>query len=640
MTIPSHVSSQLGRVLAGQFRIDALLGQGGMGSVYKGVQLSVNRPVAIKLITPTAPNQDDLVKRFRREAEATARLSHPNTVRLFEFGVTDTHELYMVMELLEGSDLAQQLQSAGRMPLAESLLSTRQVLSALSEAHAHGIVHRDLKPGNVFLSRVQGGAIFVKVMDFGIAGIEQAQETRKLTMTGAVMGTPAYMSPEQAQGKAVDARSDLYSLGVMLFEMLSGRLPFEADTVVSLLLAHVTQPPPRLAEVGLDFPQMDAVQRLLDSLLAKDPNARPVSALAALEMVDAMSSGSRGLAATHNTPTNSPIARVESVSPQTPLGWSVTASPQLSSARRSRALWLGTSLAIALGALLAWRARAPVVNTATAATTSTASATHVAPVAAQDPTPANQLMRVTIASTPNGASVLLAGAVLGKTPYELEFRHTTEVSVALTGRVSQTLTVTKDSEPNLVVELPPLRRVEPVKRAPVASADNLSTATEPKRALVRNEPSVPSAETEPPVPSDETEPLGASSSALPSTPSGLERRGESKPTADPPTPAGEKRGVGGTVLNFVGNLFGGGDQRARREAMLKKPPPFRSVRDAERAHRARLITPEAFGDAVWVLKALRLQRIKVEKDNLHRGTITPQEYERRVDRIKAEVSGQ
>ncbi|HEY2734980.1 MAG TPA: serine/threonine-protein kinase, partial [Polyangiales bacterium] len=331
--------SQIGRVLAGQFRIDALLGQGGMGAVYKGVQLSVNRAVAIKLIAPSAPNQTELVKRFRREAEATARLSHPNTVRLFDFGVSESQELYMIMELLEGSDLASYLQDRGSLPLTAALRIVRQVLCALAEAHGLGIVHRDLKPANVFLCKVQGGELFAKVMDFGIAGIEKAGEAQKLTMTGAVMGTPAYMSPEQAQGRAVDARSDLYSLGVMLFEMLSGRLPFEAETVVSLLLAHVTQPPPRLSEVIANFPQLGPTQDLLDWLLAKTPEGRPESALEALAAVDSLSAG------VNSVP--QPTAAKARAIPQplvtdtaTPLGWALTEQRRSILAGRKRSIAL------------------------------------------------------------------------------------------------------------------------------------------------------------------------------------------------------------------------------------------------------------------------------------------------------------
>jgi hypothetical protein len=629
MSIPTHGQSQIGRMLAGQFRIDALLGQGGMGAVYKGTQLSVNRAVAIKLIAASAPNQDELVKRFRREAEATARLSHPNTVRLFDFGVSDAHELYMVMELLEGCDLSAHLQNQGSMPLTEALRLVRQVLCALSEAHALGIVHRDLKPGNVFLSRVQGGEIFVKVMDFGIAGIEQARDTQKLTMTGAVMGTPAYMSPEQAQGRPVDARSDLYSLGVMLFEMLTGRLPFEADTVVSLLLAHVTKPPARLNEVLPDSPQLAALQSLLDLLLAKTPEERPQSAAAALEAVDALAAGSLQL-----PPRQASGARVaataNTASAATPLGWSVTQGHGAAAAQKHRALLLLMAAgAIALGGVIAWRTHAPPAAVA------------VASVPTKDPVA--EIRSVTIASVPKGASVLLEGAELGKTPYVLEFKRDTVLSVALSGHVPQTITVTKDSDPNLVVELAPVQRRAAGNDNPVRAEPARNVQQAPGHVFVPTAPSstatISSTPTENAKPGEakstrRTEPPLRTAASEPSAAVLAERPPEPQPTAATQRP--RSRGLVGTLFH---NLFGHSEQRTRREALLNGAPPFANMAAAQRAYRSGRASADAYEDAVWVLKARREQRIKAEKDNLRSGAITPQEYEWRLGRIDAEYRG-
>ena len=289
MSARPEADPQLGRTLGGQYRIEALLGAGGMGRVYRGRQLSVNRAVAIKVIAGQAPYPPEWVRRFRREAEATASLSHPNSVRLFDFGVTESEELFMVMELLEGSDLARQLQTHGPLPLVAALAITRQVLLALCEAHALGITHRDIKPDNIFLANVRGADVVAKVMDFGIAGIAQAQRRSRLTGAGMIIGTPMYMSPEQAQGLRVDGKSDVYSLGVVLFEMLTGRPVFESHTAVTLLLAHVARPPMRLDEAGLQLREQSSVQALLDGLLAKDPSERPTAA-EALDTVTALSS--------------------------------------------------------------------------------------------------------------------------------------------------------------------------------------------------------------------------------------------------------------------------------------------------------------------------------------------------------------
>ncbi|HTU59531.1 MAG TPA: protein kinase, partial [Polyangiales bacterium] len=288
MSAKPEADPQLGRTLGGQYRIEALLGAGGMGRVYRGRQLSVNRPVAIKVIAGQAPYPPEWVWRFRREAEATASLSHPNSVRLFDFGVTESDELFMVMELLEGCDLARQLQAHGPLPLVAALAIARQVLLALCEAHELGITHRDIKPDNIFLASVRGADVVAKVMDFGIAGIAQAQRKSRLTGAGMIIGTPMYMSPEQAQGLRVNGKSDIYSLGVVLFEMLTGRPVFESHTAVTLLLAHVARAPMRLEEAGVQLREHASLQALLDRLLAKDPSERP-SAAEALETVTALS---------------------------------------------------------------------------------------------------------------------------------------------------------------------------------------------------------------------------------------------------------------------------------------------------------------------------------------------------------------
>jgi serine/threonine-protein kinase len=433
----------IGRVLAEHYRIDALLEQGGMGAVYRGTQLSVDRPVAVKLIAAAVERSAEHVARFRREAEAMARLRHPNTVRLFDFGVTEEGQLYMVMELLIGRDLASHLAQARRLSLPQALVIVRQIAQSLSEAHAQGIVHRDLKPGNIFLSRIAGGDSIVKVMDFGIAGINDDNARTHLTQSGAILGTAAYMSPEQAQGFAVDGRADLYSVGLLLFEMLAGRSPFEATSTVSLIVAQMTIAPPPIAEVCPELPEPELVQALLDRLLAKEATDRLGSAAELITLVDELLARLADASLIDVGPLGVPFASLDptrsaQAARPTPQGaaHSVTRITSTGAGAVTRRR-VGRSIGLALGALVVAACAWLWVRASGASDVATES------------------RQVTIATIPAGASVLLAGAELGKTPYELRLKRPTEVEIALPPYEPQTVTVAPDGEPYLIIKLVP-----------------------------------------------------------------------------------------------------------------------------------------------------------------------------------------
>ena len=284
----------IGRILLDQYEIAARLGVGGMGTVYRGLQLSVQRPVAIKLISRELARDIAAIKRFQREALLTSKLTHPNSIRLFEFGVTEDGCPFLVMELLEGRELAAEITEAGAMPVGRAVGIALQVLRSLREAHSVGIVHRDLKPANIFLRRVEGEGDTVKVMDFGIA--TGGGSNTKVTKTGMVIGTPAYMSPEQAGAGKIDARSDLYALGIILFEMLTGRVPFESETPVSVLLMQLQTPAPPIGELRVDLAGDAKVQHVLDRLLAKLPDDRPANAQEAIALLETLVPGTAGTA--------------------------------------------------------------------------------------------------------------------------------------------------------------------------------------------------------------------------------------------------------------------------------------------------------------------------------------------------------
>ncbi|MBS2018271.1 MAG: serine/threonine protein kinase [Deltaproteobacteria bacterium] len=264
-------------ILQGQFQILQKIGSGGMGSVYKALQPAMNRMVAVKILHPKLANRKDLVSRFRREARAMSHLTHPNTVKVYLYGELEDGSLYIVMEFLEGKNLNQTVRSEGPMTIERGLPILIQACNALEEAHRAGIIHRDLKPENIFITQQGGMKDYAKVLDFGLAKVTE-REMRPgsiiLTQEGMVFGTPEFMSPEQAQGKSLTAASDIYSLAVILYEVLTGKLPFEAKNPMEYIQLHVTQKPKPISErvPGKTFPPI--LWTVLGKALEKKPEDR------------------------------------------------------------------------------------------------------------------------------------------------------------------------------------------------------------------------------------------------------------------------------------------------------------------------------------------------------------------------------
>jgi len=268
-------------ILDGQFRILQKIGSGGMGSVYKASQPAMNRMVGVKILHPKLNNRKDLVARFRREARAMSHLTHPNSTKVFLYGELEDGSLYIVMEFLEGKNLNQTVRADGPFPVARALPILIQVCGALDEAHQAGIIHRDMKPENIFLC--QGAALrdYPKVLDFGLAKVTE-REMRPgsliLTQEGMVFGTPEFMSPEQAQGAVLTPASDLYSLAVILYEVLTGKLPFDGKGAMDYIQLHVNGRPIPLSErvPGLRFPPL--LDQVMARALEKKPQDRFASA--------------------------------------------------------------------------------------------------------------------------------------------------------------------------------------------------------------------------------------------------------------------------------------------------------------------------------------------------------------------------
>jgi serine/threonine-protein kinase len=282
----------VGRDLPGGYRISRLVGVGGMGRVYCAEQTALGRMVAVKVVHPELADDEIAAARFVNEARTASRLSHPNSVAIFDFGTTHDGLPYIVMEYLKGQDLGRLAYTSTALPLRRIVDILRQTLAALEEAHALGIVHRDLKPDNIVLEPLRSGHDMVKVVDFGLAKVIQGDipaavaSTKVVSRPGLVCGTPEYMSPEQARGDVLDGRSDLYALGDVLFELLAGCLPFTGNGPAETLLLHLTQPPPDPRELAPERSIPAAFAQIALQALAKSPDGRFQSARAFSEALD------------------------------------------------------------------------------------------------------------------------------------------------------------------------------------------------------------------------------------------------------------------------------------------------------------------------------------------------------------------
>ena len=270
-----------GTTFSGAYRIEAPLGEGGVGRVYRATQLSVDRAVALKTLHADLVSDAECKQRFYREARSASRLCSPHVVRIHDFGVDEaTRTPFIAMELLEGSDLLDLLFEETSLDVRRACGIIGQVTEALGAAKREGIIHRDLKPENIFITRTTQGEDFAKVMDFGIATATQSAGDRRqsgLTAAGATIGTPTYMSPEQVSGKDLDFRSDLYALGCILYELLTGAPPFQHTDGSALLMKHLTEQPPELPMRTADEPIPEALRQLYAAMVSKNVDDRPGS---------------------------------------------------------------------------------------------------------------------------------------------------------------------------------------------------------------------------------------------------------------------------------------------------------------------------------------------------------------------------
>ena len=308
--------SLVGTVLAGRYRIERLLGSGGMGSVYRAEHVLMRKACAVKVLHREMTQVKEVVARFEREAVAAARIEHPNVAAATDFGQLENGSFYLVLEFIEGQSLSQLIANEGALKEERALLIVRQIAEALAAAHGAGIVHRDLKPDNVMLVAKDGASDFVKVLDFGIAKVkieEPGPDQQALTRLNTVMGTPEYMSPEQARGEPVDHRADLYTVGVILYEMLAATSPFRHEEFVVVLTKKLTEDPPALSE------QISAGTReLVNRLLQRSPEDRPQTAAELVTLVDAVLGYSPAPSVAFAPVSGQSARRVTAKAPKTP----------------------------------------------------------------------------------------------------------------------------------------------------------------------------------------------------------------------------------------------------------------------------------------------------------------------------------
>jgi eukaryotic-like serine/threonine-protein kinase len=421
-----------GALIAGRYRVVQKLAAGGMGEVYRVEHVELHKPFALKVMLPALSNDAEFVNRFKREAISASRIGQLNIVDISDFGQTDEGRFYFVMEFLDGLTLASLLHRQGALPLTRAVSIGLQTARALSAAHAQGIVHRDMKPENVMVLQRPGQPDLVKVLDFGVAKVSTGPGFGGQTQLGVVVGTPQYMSPEQAMGVAVDARTDLYALGLILYEMVTGKPTFVGDTASILMVKQVTELPAELPEtLAANVPA--SLHELMYTLLEKDPKQRPASlenVVRTLEQLEAQlrleaklppATSSGRYRRPSATPHHSSAVRVSATGQAMPVAVQGHAStpPMDTAPPRSRGPWLAAAVLLALamgGGLWSLRPGAPAAEPVPAPLVLPLQPAALEPLPSVD----TALVRYRLQSEPPGAEVFEADVSLGLTPFVIQ----------------------------------------------------------------------------------------------------------------------------------------------------------------------------------------------------------------------------
>jgi predicted Ser/Thr protein kinase len=412
----------IGQTLDGRYKIERVLGEGGMGIVYKGVHTTLGKSLAIKVLRPEVSKNEEIVQRFRQEAQSASQIGNPHIIDISDFGVLPDGSTYFVMEYLRGKSLTAALNE--RFSTERIIHVVRQLAGALGAAHEVGIVHRDLKPDNVQLIERGGHKDFVKVLDFGIAKV--GGSTSKLTQAGQVFGTPHYMSPEQCAGSHVDQRTDIYAVGVMLYEMACGKVPFDAENLMGILTKHLYEnplPPSQVPDAAGISPALEAV---ILKCLQKKVEARYQTMAELSADLDAIEGGLAPRAQTMNRVERPTAAAAVGTLTGVEARVSLGAGEQDITIRKSRAplfLGLGAGAAVVIAGLM-FALGKPSTQSAAAGTPVVAPAQEQPqPTAAAKPAPTAPepppVVQLRIMSSPDNAEIFQDGALVGNAPYAL-----------------------------------------------------------------------------------------------------------------------------------------------------------------------------------------------------------------------------
>jgi len=464
----------IGTIVDGRYRVDERIGEGGMGVVYKAMHTSLNKVIALKILRGEMAKDAELVQRFMQEAQSASSIGQENIIDISDFGRLKDGTVYFVMEYLNGTALNGLIKRGGSIPVGEAVNILRQIGAALNAAHSRGIVHRDLKPDNIYLIKRGETQHFVKVLDFGIAKVGGASS--KLTRTGMVFGTPHYMSPEQAAGQSVDARTDIYALGVIMYEMFTGRVPFDADTFMAVLTKHMFEQPQPMGIPGAER-HLGALEQITMRALEKKPENRYQTMHELVEDLDRVVGGGRPRAL---TPATASPALADALEPRSKSEMGLEAQIAGVSASSRKKLYIGGGAACVALLLALFFVLRGGDESASAAPTPPAVIAPALPVpvpqAPAVPMPgtdhaAELGTAVTVQSVPSGATLVLDGAIVGTTPAMFPKPRTGSrtLELRLDGYQRETLLINADTQSVLEIPLRKRTASTPKPKNPAAA---------------------------------------------------------------------------------------------------------------------------------------------------------------------------